>query len=88
MQLPVAGMEAPIYRERVYCYELYHRLRSVMNELFPYLLNGEIDKSRHPYMQGNNLDGVKPDLLLHRPGDMDANLVAMEVKSISRVYAQ
>lgn len=26
-QLPIAGREDPIYRERVYCYELYHQMR-------------------------------------------------------------
>lgn len=26
-QLPIAGEENPIYRERAYCYELYQQLR-------------------------------------------------------------
>ena len=26
-QLPIDGSEDPIYRERVYCYELYHQLK-------------------------------------------------------------
>ena len=29
-QLPVAGEKSPIYRERVYCYELYHQLRILL----------------------------------------------------------
>ena len=29
-QLPVAGSEEPVFRERVYCYELYHQLRNVL----------------------------------------------------------
>ena len=47
-QLLVAGSEAPIYRERVYCYELYHRMRECMSENFPYVLDGEVDKVAHP----------------------------------------
>ncbi len=84
MQLPVAGQEASEYRERVYCYELYHRLRTEMDaHSFRYSLSGEIDKSGHPYIRGNNLNHVKPDLLVHKPGKMTGNLVAMEVKSVN-----
>ena len=83
MQLPVAGREALEYRERVYCYELYHRLRNEMDErAFRYSLSGEIDKAGHRYIRGNNLDRVKPDLLVHKPGEMTNNLVAMEIKPI------
>lgn len=74
MQLPVAGKETPIYRERVYCYELYHQLSLLRVQFAPYSLSGEVDKSGHPYIRGNNLDCVKPDFLLHEPGNMDANL--------------
>ena len=31
-QLPVAEREDPIYRERVYCYELYHQLRTLLED--------------------------------------------------------
>jgi len=34
-------------------------------------------------MRGNELDKVKPDLLVHVPGDMGKNLVAIEVKAIN-----
>lgn len=73
--LPVAGQEKPIYRERVYCYELYHQWRSRWPKDFDYSIGGEIDKS------GNRLvrSGAKPDFLVHVPGVMD-NLLAMEVK--------
>lgn len=46
-QLPITGKEEPIYRERVYCYELYHQLRCMLGDCFPYKLNGEVDKSGH-----------------------------------------
>ena len=39
MDLPVYGLEDPQYRERVYCYELYHQLRAFMPKAtFPYSL--------------------------------------------------
>jgi hypothetical protein len=74
-QLPVAGAEEPAYRERVYCYELYHRWRCHWFEGFPFSLNGEVDKSGHRLIRG----GLKPDFLVHIPGWM-INLLVMEVK--------
>ncbi len=64
-QLDVAGSEDPMYRERVYCYELYHQLRCVLGDNFLYKLDGEVDKATHPIIQ---------------PGKMDQNLVVIEVK--------
>jgi len=84
MLLPVYGLEDPQYRERVYCYELYHQLRtSIPGENFLYSLSGEVDKSGHPLIRGNYLDQVKPDLIIHVPGDMDRNLCVIEVKPIN-----
>jgi hypothetical protein len=78
-QLPVAGLEDPIYRERVYCYEVYHQLQR--RWLFPDLsFSGEIDKTNHPLIRGNELDRAKPDFIVHRPGDMQLNFVVIEVK--------
>ena len=45
-QLPIAKRDDPIYRERVYCYELYHQLRCMLGNNFPYKLCGEVDKLR------------------------------------------
>ena len=78
--LPIAGMEAPIYRERVYCYELYHQLRLTIPNGFPYMLNGEVDKRAHPLIR-QRVGELKPDLLVHVPGRMDRNLTVTEVKS-------
>jgi hypothetical protein len=52
-QLPVAGSDAEEaeYRERVYCYELYHRWRCHWAEGFPYSLCGEVDKQGHPLIE-------------------------------------
>jgi len=78
-QLPVAGQEDPIYRERVYCYELYHQLRRLWPPDSRYSLCGEVDKRKHPLIRGNNLDNTKPDFLVHVPGGLH-NAVVMEVK--------
>jgi hypothetical protein len=84
-RLPVASSSDPILmvRERVYCYELYHQLRLLLprNKSFPYALHGEVDKSRHPFIE--RLMGRKiPDFIIHIPGnyDLKSNLAVMEVK--------
>ena len=77
-QLPVAGDEESIFRERVYCYELYHQLRNVLGDGFPYKLDGEVDKAGHPIIK----EDMTPDFIVHVPGEMDRNLVVIEVKSI------
>lgn len=81
-QLPIAGRENSIYRERVYCYELYHQMRSMWPQESHYSLGGEIDKSGHPLIHGNSLDKIKPDFLVHVPGEMD-NYAVIEVKPIN-----
>jgi hypothetical protein len=78
-QLPVAGADA-VYRERVYCYELYHQLRSIWDQ-FPFSIGGEIDKSGNPHFRGGPYAGAEPDLLVHVPGNMEANLAVVEIKS-------
>lgn len=81
-QLPIDGQEDPIYRERVYCYELYHQLRILWPEHSVHSLAGEVDKAGHPLVRGNGLDGCKPDFLVHIPGDMGGNYAVIEVKPI------
>jgi len=78
-QLPIAEGEEPIYRERVYCYELYHQLRCILDDNFSYKLNGEVDKSGHPLIR----NAKKPDFIIHQPGDMEHNLVVIEVKPVT-----
>src|SRR5882724_4375101 len=82
MRLPVAGTD-PQYRERVYCYELYHQWRCQWATRFPYTLSGETDKRKHVHVRGKHLDDIKPDFLVHEPGNMDpgSNLLAVEVKA-------
>ena len=79
-QLPVSGREGPIYRERVYCYELCHQLRMLLDEdaeLKGYVLGGEIDKVGHAVIRR-----CAPDFVFHKPGGMENNLVIVEVKPI------
>jgi hypothetical protein len=71
----------PIYRERVYCYELYHQMRCEWPVATEYYLNGEVDKAGHPILAALGADHVKPDLLVHRPGYMGGNHAIIEVKS-------
>jgi hypothetical protein len=77
-QLKIDGGPA-VYRERVYCYELYHQLRVDWTRT-DYVVNGEVDKSGHPIMERLGAKARKPDLLIHGPGDMDANYAIIEVK--------
>jgi hypothetical protein len=81
----VADRETEIYRERVYAYELYHQMRSLLDEEDAFagsghLLCGEIDKSGHPIIRK-----CIPDLVFHVPGKMadPANVAIVEIKSIN-----
>ncbi|TGU89260.1 methionyl-tRNA formyltransferase-like protein [Mesorhizobium sp. M00.F.Ca.ET.151.01.1.1] len=78
-RLPVDGGE-PIFRERVYCYELYHQLRVRWPKDCPYALNGEVDKRAHPRLRPLGAEFNMPDLLVHTPGDMHGNYAIIEVK--------
>jgi hypothetical protein len=72
----------PIYRERVYCYELYHQMRCLWpKNNCSFYLNGEIDKAAHPILMKLGASGFKPDLLVHQPGHMDGNHAIIEVKT-------
>ncbi|MFE9958145.1 hypothetical protein [Micromonospora sp. NPDC005299] len=96
--LPVArsGISEAVttYRERVYCYELYHQIRS-LNEATTgpaaagapdYVLSGEIDKA------GLNtvIDGGrhKPDMVWHIPGRWTHNAVVLEVKAADHLGSE
>lgn len=78
-RLEIAGGD-PIYRERVYCYELYHQMRSRWPDGTRYYLNGEVDKAAHPILSELGISLSKPDLLVHQPGYMEGNHAVIEVK--------
>jgi hypothetical protein len=71
-----------IVRERVFCYELYHRIRKLLEtdeELNKLLtLNGEIDKREHREFDPG--DQKNPDFVFHIPGKMEGNTTIIEVK--------
>lgn len=70
----------PVYRERVYCYELYHQMRMRWPAQTSFYLNGEVDKAGHPKMVELRDRFPKPDLLVHQPGYMTGNFAVIEVK--------
>ena len=71
----------PVYRERVYCYELYHQMRLRWPVNSEFFLNGEVDKAAHPILRRLGADRIKPDFLVHQPGCMAGNYAVIEVKS-------
>ena len=78
--LRLETMDGPIVRERVFCYELYHKLRNIQenNSELPELTpNGEIDKSGHSEFRDF---GKNPDFVFHHPGTMNKNIYVIEVK--------
>jgi len=72
---------APRYRERVYCYELYHQLRTRLVET-EYVLHGEMDKSGHSYFGASR--APKPDFIIHKAGTHD-NFAVVEVKRVESI---
>jgi hypothetical protein len=64
-----------IARERVYCYELYHQLRLLLDETC-HDVNGEIDKSGHHII----VEGFNPDIVIHKQGSMEGNKLVLEAK--------
>ena len=78
--LAVAGADAPIYRERVYCYELYHQMRLCWPKVgCEFVLNGEVDKKGHRILGPRGVGGI-PDFVVHKLGDMNGNHAIIEVK--------
>lgn len=69
-----------ITRERVFCYELYHRIRCLqeIKGMNRYSLHGEVDKSGHSSFATKHQR--IPDFVFHIPGVMDHNLLVIEVK--------
>ena len=77
-RLRFASSKELLLRERVYCYELYHQLRIILeNRRFRYTLHGEVDKRCHEIIR----KGYIPDFIVHIPGEME-NLVVIEVKPL------
>lgn len=73
--------EIDVYRERVYCYELYHQMRVEWPFADKHDLQAEVDKCGSSLFCGEILKNAKPDFLIHKAGNVDNNFIAMEVKS-------
>ena len=69
-----------IVRERVFCYELYHRMRCIQetNDKRAFVIHGEIDKRGHNLFSSDSRKN--PDFVFHVPGCMRFNGVVVEVK--------
>ena len=67
-----------IVRERVFCYELYHQMRILLEGRTDLTLNGEPDKRFHDEI--HKPDWANPDFILHKPGSWFYNTVVCEVK--------
>lgn len=82
-RLPVAYEQQFVFRERAYCYELYHLIRQQLPNDFPYILSGEVNKAGHPRI-APICGSIIPDFLVHNPGHMGANdnLIIVEVKTV------
>jgi hypothetical protein len=69
-------------RDRVFCYEFYHQMRTIQKTKNEYeklkniTLHGELDKSNHKVIKGE----PKPDFIFHTPGKKDNNVAVIEVK--------
>jgi hypothetical protein len=72
------------YRERAYCYELYHQMRCLWPQYGhpDLLINGELDKRGNDLFKNPRVNGAKPDFLVHKPGTMDSNHTIIEVKTV------
>jgi hypothetical protein len=86
-RVKLAYFNQTIYRENVYCYELYHQLRKHLGEEFPYILSGEGDKASHPEIVDRCLE-FKSDLLIHQPGTVneDSFLAILHVHSLDSAF--
>lgn len=80
--VPIAGTSNTIYREQVYCYELYHQIRLLLTDSAIIKLFGEIDKGGHPLIASTKFKRYKPDFIFHRPNKMNQNLIAVETKTV------
>lgn len=59
-----------VYRERIYCAELYHQMRKIWPQDGTLVLHNDYDKSGSQFFAGKSVRGVKPDFLIHTPGDI------------------
>lgn len=72
-----------LYRERVFCYELYHQIRKIQEEhaadgqLINFDVNGEPDKRGQELFK--DITGPMPDMIFHKIGS-EENYLVLEAK--------
>lgn len=83
----LAYFNQTIYRENVYCFELYHQLRKILGDQYTYALSGKVDKASHPDIVDRCLE-FQSDFLIHQPGviNQDASLAIMYVCSLDSAF--
>lgn len=71
-----------IYRERVYCYEIYHQVRILQDNEYS-LIKESVDINCEPDKRGNTWfkEPVNPDMIFHKAGNIDENYLVLEVKN-------
>ncbi len=67
-----------IVRERVFCYELYHKIRCLLRPDEALVVHAEVDKSGHKDFRPE--DQKNPDFVFHVPGEHRRNTLVVEVK--------
>ena len=73
-----------IWRERVYCYELYHHLRCLLGDRGSRRLFGGMDKVGNSRYVRKNGNGRVPDFIWHEPGT-STNWAAIGVKTCAQI---
>lgn len=84
-RIACTGSNELVPRERVYCYELYHQMRTLQTNKIKSLtkkhghlvINGEIDKRGHVVIHPN----FNPDFVIHEQETMENNHCVIEVKN-------
>ncbi len=68
-----------VKRERVFCYEFYHRVRSLQTAhgWTDFRIHGELSKRGSEAIDEDS----SPDFVFHQPGSMRDNLIVVEVKA-------
>lgn len=80
------------YRERVFCYELYHQIRKIQEEHtakgqpINFDVNGEPDKRGQELFK--TITGPIPDIIIHTAGSCENNFVVLEAKCNLRGQAK
>lgn len=71
-----------MYRERVYCYEIYHQVR-ILQDNEDSLIKENVDINCEPDKRGNTWfkKSVNPDMIFHKAGNIYENYLVLEVKN-------